>query len=121
MQHSYQTKQRDAIIKCLNSHLGESISAKEIYSLCDKNNTHVGLATIYRQLEKLILENKVKKITLLLRTVNTVPNLNRLLMKYTQEKWIRLSYVNPTVHRQKIAKRWQSITITVSTERYVKK
>lgn len=58
----YQTKQKDIILKCLSELPSQPFSAKDIYSVCKQNKTPVGLATIYRQLDCLIGEGKIKKI-----------------------------------------------------------
>lgn len=58
----YQTKQKDIIYAYFAEHQGESFSAKEIYAACKQSGTPVGLATVYRQLECLCEEMKIKKI-----------------------------------------------------------
>ena len=58
----YQTKQKDIISSCIASHSDELLSAKEIHAICERTDTPVGLVTIYRQLERLIQDGKVKKV-----------------------------------------------------------
>lgn len=62
MRGSYQTKHRKQILDYLAGHPGQSVSAKEIHAACQQNEIPVGLATIYRQLEQLMQEGKVKKV-----------------------------------------------------------
>lgn len=58
----YNTKQKDAVLGILAARVNYSFSAKEVFTLCAKNGTPVGLATVYRQLERLCESKKVKKI-----------------------------------------------------------
>ena len=56
----YNTEQRKEILNILKDK-EEMLSAKEIQILLNKNNSNVGLTTIYRYLNTLENENKLKK------------------------------------------------------------
>lgn len=58
----YHTKQKDIVSSCIASHPETLLSAREIHAICERQGTPVGLVTIYRQLESLIGEGKVKKV-----------------------------------------------------------
>lgn len=58
----YQTKQRELILNYLATHQEHSFSAKEIYSACKRKGCPVGLATVYRQIDGLVQEGRVKKV-----------------------------------------------------------
>jgi len=62
MRGSYQTKQRKQILEYLAGHPGQSVPAKEIHAVCQQNGTPISLAIIYRQLEHLMQESKIKKV-----------------------------------------------------------
>jgi len=61
MRGSYNTKQSQQILEYLQKNKS-SVSAKEIYASLGAQGMNIGLATIYRQLENLVRELKVKKI-----------------------------------------------------------
>ncbi|MDR2932917.1 MAG: transcriptional repressor [Oscillospiraceae bacterium] len=63
MPNVYQTKQKGIILTYLSEHAEQAFSAREILLSCKQKGTPVGLATIYRHLECLVRENKVKKVT----------------------------------------------------------
>lgn len=58
----YNTKQKNIILSCLAANSEKFLSAKEVFALCEQNETPVGLATIYRQLEGLAEQNMAKRI-----------------------------------------------------------
>lgn len=62
MRGHYQTKQYEIILDYLAQDAAKSATAKEINAACRAAGSTIGLATVYRQLEHLIKENKVKKI-----------------------------------------------------------
>ena len=62
MRGSYRTKQFTRILEFLSESPNDSVSAKEIHSACHEMGMDVALATIYRQLEHLTKDAKVKKI-----------------------------------------------------------
>lgn len=62
MPSAYKTKQKDIVSACMASHPEKLLSAKKIHAICEREGTPVGLVTIYRQLERLIQDGKVKKV-----------------------------------------------------------
>ncbi len=52
----YETKQKDIIINCIKNH--EEFTSNEIY---EELKGKVGLTTIYRKVDSLVEDNKVKK------------------------------------------------------------
>ena len=59
---SYSTKQQLAVLHCLKERQEEALGAGELLELLHKEGTSVGLATVYRQLEKLVEAGKLHKI-----------------------------------------------------------
>ncbi|WP_295587113.1 Fur family transcriptional regulator [uncultured Oscillibacter sp.] len=59
---SYITKQQQAVLRCLEQRQGESLTAAELAQALREEGCPVGLATIYRQLEKLTCAGQVHKI-----------------------------------------------------------
>ena len=59
---SYSTKQHQAVLRCLESRREEALTAAELAEELRKSGSPVGLATIYRQLEKLASAGRVHKI-----------------------------------------------------------
>lgn len=59
----YHTKQKDNILTLLKENKDAPLSAKELYVLCRKSGRPVGLATVYRQLEGLVEEQKAMKLS----------------------------------------------------------
>ncbi len=62
MPSGYQTKQKEIIRQCLSEQPTQSFLAKEVFLFCQRAATPVGLATIYRQLERLVEEGTARKI-----------------------------------------------------------
>lgn len=58
---SYKTKQRDQILDCLIRNKDHHITADEIMSVLERDNTPVGRTTVYRYLDKLISQGSVRK------------------------------------------------------------
>lgn len=61
MRGTYHTKHSQQILEYLQR-IKTSVSAKEIYSHFAVSGKKIGIATIYRQLENLVKDDKVKKI-----------------------------------------------------------
>lgn len=49
----YTTKQRQAILRCLEARAGETLTPAELAEELRRGGSSVGLATVYRQLEHL--------------------------------------------------------------------
>ncbi len=58
---AYKTKQSQEIISCLNFYKGTHVTVPMISSYLDKQGHPVGIATIYRHLEKLEKDGLVRK------------------------------------------------------------
>ncbi len=58
----YNTKQQQAILACLAARKQELLTAGELNEALRQSGNPVGLATIYRQLEKLVQNGQVHKI-----------------------------------------------------------
>ncbi len=58
----YTTKQQQAVLRCLEQRRGESLTAADLAEDLRLAGCPVGLATIYRQLEKLEAAGRVHKI-----------------------------------------------------------
>lgn len=61
---NYNTKQSEAILTYIASVSGEHITVGQIAEHFDKNDFPIGLTTIYRHLDKLVENGKVRKYTL---------------------------------------------------------
>ena len=61
---TYKTKQKDLILRVLNGMRTEHTTAEDLAALLRGRGEEVGLATIYRNLEKLVQEGLVLKYTL---------------------------------------------------------
>jgi Fur family ferric uptake transcriptional regulator len=61
---NYKTKQRDVILAAMQRLRGEHISAEDLAALLRSRGDDVGLATVYRNLDKLVGEGVVLKYTL---------------------------------------------------------
>ena len=61
---NYNTKQKEILIDYLKSRKNEHVTVNEIKDYVNNKGLNVGLTTIYRQLEKLINEKIVAKITI---------------------------------------------------------
>ena len=59
---SYTTKQQKAVLECIASFAGRTVSAGEIVEELHRRGEAVGVATVYRQLEKLEQRGSVHKI-----------------------------------------------------------
>ena len=58
----YSTKQQQAVLRCLEARRGESLTAADLAEDLRREGCPVGLATIYRQLEKLEAAGRVHKV-----------------------------------------------------------
>lgn len=58
----YNTKQRELVLQCIKDCAGH-ITALEIVRKLDDEGTPVGIATVYRQLDKLVKSNIIRKFT----------------------------------------------------------
>lgn len=58
----YHTKQQQAVLRCLEARREESVTAAELSEDLRKAGCPVGIATIYRQLEKLELSGCIHKV-----------------------------------------------------------
>ena len=59
---AYSTKQQQAVLRCLEARQGESLTAADLAEDLRREGCPVGLATIYRQLEKLEGAGRVHKV-----------------------------------------------------------
>ena len=59
---SYTTKQRQAVLRCLELHSSQSLTAAALAEELRRSGTPVGLATVYRQLERLEQDSCVHKV-----------------------------------------------------------
>lgn len=57
----YSTKQQKAVLGCIEAHRGECVSANALLDELRRGGEHVGLATVYRQLEKLERQGHIHK------------------------------------------------------------
>ena len=60
---AYATKQYQAVLRCLAQREGQALTANHLSEDLRRAGSPVGLATIYRQLDKLEAEGHVHKIT----------------------------------------------------------
>ena len=60
---SYYTKQRDAIVSYLSSLGGTHVTVAHMAEHFKEREIRIGLTTIYRQLDKMVQEGSVKKLT----------------------------------------------------------
>ena len=60
---AYQTKQQQAVLQCLKNRAEECLSAAELSDELRHSGLTVGLATVYRQLDKLTQQGLVHKVT----------------------------------------------------------
>ncbi len=58
----YQTKQQQAVLRCLEARREESVTAADLAEDLRQAGCPVGLATIYRQLEKLESAGRIHKV-----------------------------------------------------------
>lgn len=59
---SYTTKQRQAVLRCLSQRRSEALTAADLAEDLRREGQSVGLATIYRQLEKLEQAGRIHKV-----------------------------------------------------------
>lgn len=59
----YITKQHQAILRCLEQRPGEALTAADLAEELRRAGSPVGLATIYRRLEKLEQAGRIHKVT----------------------------------------------------------
>ena len=59
---AYSTKQQQAVLHCLETRQAESLTANDLAEELRRSGNPVGLATIYRQLEKLERAGRVHKV-----------------------------------------------------------
>ena len=59
---AYQTKQQQAVLTCLKKHRDGHVTALELAEELRQSGVSVGIATIYRQLDKLESQGRIHKI-----------------------------------------------------------
>lgn len=60
---AYQTKQQQAVLQCLRERAEECLSAGDLSDYLRQEGFSVGLATVYRQLDKLTQQGLAHKVT----------------------------------------------------------
>ena len=60
---TYTTKQQKAVLDCLSERADEPVSAAAIADALRERGARIGIATVYRQLEKLERQGSVHKVT----------------------------------------------------------
>ena len=60
---TYTTKQQKAVLECLSSCADAPVSAPALVEALHERGEHIGIATVYRQLEKLERQGSVHKVT----------------------------------------------------------
>ena len=58
---AYKTKQQDLLFSYLKEMQGKHFTAEDVRSHFEEKKISIGIATIYRQLEKLVAEGKIQK------------------------------------------------------------
>ena len=58
---AYKTKQQNLLFSYLEKTKGKHFTAEDVYSYFSKKEISIGIATIYRRLEKLVSEGQVQK------------------------------------------------------------
>ena len=58
---AYKTKQQDLLLSYLRQMQGKHFTAEDVRSHFAKKDITIGIATIYRQLEKLVAEGTIQK------------------------------------------------------------
>ena len=61
---NYRTKQKSLILSCVIETAGRHFTADDISEMLDSKGTHVGKATVYRHLDRLLADGEIKKYTL---------------------------------------------------------
>ena len=59
---AYSTKQQQAVLHCLEQRAAETLTANDLAEELRRSGSPVGLATIYRQLEKLEKAGRIHKV-----------------------------------------------------------
>lgn len=60
---NYKTKQRKAILDYLIDHKDSHVTVSNISDFMEQENTHIGVTTIYRHLDKLLEQGLIRKYT----------------------------------------------------------
>ncbi len=63
-QSNYKTKQKSLILECVKETSGGHFTADDIADKLDKKGSHVGKATVYRHLDRLLSDGVIKKYSL---------------------------------------------------------
>lgn len=58
----YKTKQKESILQCIKENVDSYVTIQQIAGYLEVKGKKVGLTTIYRNLEKLELEEKIAKV-----------------------------------------------------------
>lgn len=58
----YKTKQRENILQCIMENAGSYVTIQQLLQQLESKGQAVGIATIYRHLEKLVQEKKIAKV-----------------------------------------------------------
>jgi Fe2+ or Zn2+ uptake regulation protein len=61
MPKNYNTKQKSFILECIKETDGRHFTADDIADMLDKKGRHVGKATVYRHLDRLLSEGEIKR------------------------------------------------------------
>ena len=61
MKAAYKTKQQDLLFSYLKEMQGKHFTAEDVRAHFEAKKISIGIATIYRQLEKLVAEGKIQK------------------------------------------------------------
>ena len=61
MKQAYNTKQKNALLECLELHKSESLTVDGVSAALEELGGKVGRSTVYRYLEQLVLEGKVSR------------------------------------------------------------
>lgn len=64
IQSNYKTRQKSLIEKCVTETAGKHFTADDICDVLDGSGNHVGKATVYRHLERMLSDGLVRKYTL---------------------------------------------------------
>ncbi len=59
---TYSTKQQQAVLRCIETHAKQCVSAAELSELLREQGSPIGVATVYRQLEKLEKQGRLHKV-----------------------------------------------------------
>ncbi len=62
-EQGYKTKQRSTVEECLKNNMNRHLTVDEIVEILKGSGADVGRTTVYRTLEKLVGENKVRKFS----------------------------------------------------------